>query len=181
MNTFFLLFKVPYRIRSRLHKILLKLSGVKIGNNTFTSNLKILDAKKINIGNSTIIEDDTFIRNWSYDSDIKIGNNVFIGRGCEFNIGSKFIIGDYCAIASGCMFIDNNHGTKIGLLIGTQLGIVKSITLKDDVWLGANVVILLGVTIGKGSVVAAGSVVTKSIPDFEIWGGVPAKKIKDRI
>ena len=53
--------------------------------------------------------------------------------------------------------------------------------IEDEVWIGANSVILQGVTVGYGSVVAAGAVVTKDIPKMEIWGGVPAKKIKDRI
>jgi len=178
---FFLFFKIPVKITARIYKILLKISGTKIGSNTFISNLKVSYPRNISIGNSTIIEKDNFIRNWSRHSNIKIGNHIFLGSRCEFNIGGEFIIDDYCAIASGCMFIDNNHGTKMGLKIGSQPGIVKNIHIHEDVWLGANVIVLMGVTIGQGSVVAAGSVVTKSIPAFEIWGGIPAKKIKDRI
>ena len=53
----------------------------------------------------------------------------------------------------------------------------KAITLEDDVWIGAEAVILKGVTIGRGAIVAAGSVVTKSVGAYEIWGGIPAKKI----
>ena len=52
--------------------------------------------------------------------------------------------------------------------------------IEDDVWIGHGAIILAGVQIGKGSIVAAGSVVTKDIPPCEIWGGNPAKKIKDR-
>lgn len=54
------------------------------------------------------------------------------------------------------------------------------VTIEDDVWTGANITILKGVTIGRGSVVAAGSVVTKSCPPYSIIGGVPAKIIKYR-
>jgi acetyltransferase-like isoleucine patch superfamily enzyme len=54
------------------------------------------------------------------------------------------------------------------------------IVLGDDVWIGANVVVLKGATIGHGAIVAAGSVVSKAIPPFEIWGGVPARKLLDR-
>ena len=50
----------------------------------------------------------------------------------------------------------------------------------DDVWIGTNAIILNGTNIGDGSVIGAGSVVTKDIPCYEIWGGIPAKKIRDR-
>lgn len=52
--------------------------------------------------------------------------------------------------------------------------------VENDVWIGTGSIIMSGVTIGKGSIVAAGSIVTKDIPPCEIWGGNPAKKIKDR-
>ena len=55
-----------------------------------------------------------------------------------------------------------------------------AIILEDDVWIGVNAVVLKGVTIGRGAIVAAGSVVTKSIGAYEIWAGVPARKIRVR-
>ena len=59
-------------------------------------------------------------------------------------------------------------------------GVAAPVVLRDHVWIGANAVILKGVEIGRGAVVAAGAVVTKNIPPNEIWGGVPAKKIGER-
>jgi acetyltransferase-like isoleucine patch superfamily enzyme len=56
----------------------------------------------------------------------------------------------------------------------------KKIIIGENVWLGCNVAVLKGANIGDGAVVAAGAVVTKSIPPYEIWGGVPAKKIGER-
>ena len=56
----------------------------------------------------------------------------------------------------------------------------RKITINDHVWIGAGAIILQGVEIGEHSIIAAGAVVTKSVPAREIWGGVPAKKIKDR-
>ena len=58
--------------------------------------------------------------------------------------------------------------------------IINAIHIEDDVWIGANAIILRGVKIGKGSVIAAGSVVTKDVERYCIYGGVPAKKIRQR-
>ena len=56
----------------------------------------------------------------------------------------------------------------------------KDVTIGDDVWIGAYTTIMPGVTIGDGAIVAAGSVVTKDVPNYEVWGGIPAMKIKER-
>jgi acetyltransferase-like isoleucine patch superfamily enzyme len=61
-----------------------------------------------------------------------------------------------------------------------QEGFEAPITIEDDVWIGVNAVILKGVTIGKGAIIGAGAVVTKFVPPYEIWGGIPAKKIGQR-
>ena len=53
--------------------------------------------------------------------------------------------------------------------------------IEDEVWIGANVIVLRGVRIGTGAIIAAGAVVNKDVPSFEIWGGVPAKFLKKRI
>jgi acetyltransferase-like isoleucine patch superfamily enzyme len=65
-------------------------------------------------------------------------------------------------------------------LMRLQRSIEKPIIIGNDVWIGANAVILKGVEIGDGAVVAAGAVVNKPIAAYEIWGGVPAKKIGQR-
>jgi acetyltransferase-like isoleucine patch superfamily enzyme len=54
------------------------------------------------------------------------------------------------------------------------------IVLEQDVWLGANAVVLKGVKIARGAIIAAGAVVTTDVPQFEIWGGVPARKLGER-
>lgn len=85
-------------------------------------------------------------------------------------------------IASGCKIIDHDHGFKNrDKTLNKQVnGLQKAIVIEDDVWLGVNVVILKGVRIGRGAIIAAGSVATKSIPTYEIWAGVPAQKISER-
>ena len=132
------------------------------------------------IGNNCIIESGVIFKYdgvWAKGQSIKIGDMVFVGRNCEFNINCSITINSYASISSGCKFIDHDHGIKLGELIGPQASVKKEIIIEEDVWLGVNVVVLKGVIIGKGAVVAAGAVVNKTIPSNEIWGGVPAKKI----
>ena len=107
-----------------------------------------------------------------------IGDRVFIGRGCEFNIRYGLMVGDKVLIASGCTFIDHDHvrDKRTGKIISDAIG--GAITVGTDVWIGALAVILRGVTIGDGATVAAGAVVTRSIPAGEIWGGVPAVPLR---
>ncbi len=113
---------------------------------------------------------------------LKIGNNSSIGPfayiGCSgfIEIGNNVIMGPRVGI-----FSENHHFNNLDLPIKEQ-GVDRSfVTIEDDCWIASNVVILAGVTIGKGSVIASGSVVTKDIPPFSVAAGIPAKVIKSRI
>ena len=90
-------------------------------------------------------------------------------------------MGNDCLIAANCIFSDTYHinadlETPIRLQ-GCEYG---PIVLEDNVWLGAGVKVLRGVTIHSGAIIAAGAVVNRDIPSNEIWGGIPARKLKDR-
>ncbi|WP_199269927.1 acyltransferase [Algibacter sp. L1A34] len=113
--------------------------------------------------------------------DIHIGNNVQFGRGTWVSTDVHF--GNNILIAGRVSFVGkNDHVFNIpGInMWDAERGIDEPILIKDDVWIGTNAIIIAGVTIGKGAIIAAGSVVNKNVPDCEIWGGVPAKKIRDR-
>ncbi|NML63650.1 acyltransferase [Hymenobacter sp. RP-2-7] len=159
------------------------LLGMNIGSGTTIPSLHTTWPNQISIGNNCILEHNIYFKFdgiWQQGYAIVIKNQVFIGTNCEFNIRQKIIIGNNTLIASGCRFIDHDHGIQAALLIREQEGSEKPIYLGNDVWLGCNVVVLKGVIIGDGAVIAAGSVVTKSIPANEIWAGVPARKIGQR-
>ena len=109
-------------------------------------------------------------------SNLSLGNNVSIPRfahifctDAPLTIGNNVIFGPAPTIVTGDHRID---------VIGKP--IFLSYDKQDDVWVGAHVTILKGVTIGRGSVVAAGSVVNKSTPPYSISGGIPAKTIRFR-
>lgn len=157
--------------------------GMKIGKGTHLNQLFVTWPHQVSIGANCRLEHDIYFHYdgiWSPGPSIIIGNNNFIGTACEFNITERITIGDDCLIASGCKFVDHNHGVALDQLIRLQQTPEEEIVIGNNVWLGANAIILKGVHIGDGAVVAAGAIVTKSISRNEIWGGVPAKKIGER-
>jgi acetyltransferase-like isoleucine patch superfamily enzyme len=161
----------------------LKLRGMLIGEGTIMTSPRISWPHKVTLGKRCLIEHGVIFKHdgiWSREASIRIGNEVFIGSGCEFNIRKGITIGDSSLIASGCRFVDHDHGIQSGSLMRSQAGPESEITIGSDVWLGCHVVVLKGVWIGDGAVVGAGAVVTKSVPEGEIWAGVPAVKIGTR-
>ncbi|MBV8099721.1 MAG: acyltransferase, partial [Verrucomicrobia bacterium] len=105
---------------------------------------------------------------WQPGPSIHIGDRVFIGRGVEFNVHGSIRIDDDSGIGSGCVLADHNHGTAvIAARMRDQPAEIAPIHIGRDVIVGVNSVILKGVEIGDGAVVAAGSVVTRSIPANE--------------
>lgn len=113
---------------------------------------------------------------------LKIGSNSNIGAynyiGCSgyIEIGENVMFGPRISI-----YAENHVFDRTDITIKEQ-GVIRSfVKIEDDCWIGSHSVILAGVTIGKGSIIAAGSIVTKDIPAFSVVAGVPAKIIKNRI
>jgi len=111
--------------------------------------------------------------------NISFGENVFLNTEIRFGVpNAKVVIGDYCAIGPRVSFETTGHG--LFYEHGNPRGsIYRDIEIKEGVWIGANVTILGGVTIGEGSVIAAGAVVTKNIPPYTLAGGIPARIIRN--
>ncbi|GGG54980.1 hypothetical protein GCM10011414_26050 [Croceivirga lutea] len=131
----------------------------------------------------------------------KIGKKITFYPGIKLSPGNNLTLGDHVDLAWGVL-ITTRGGVSIGdrTLVGYDTKIFsgnhvippkpqrifdsghvgKKVTIENDVWIGANCVILPGVTVGEGAVVAAGSVVTKDVAPFAIVGGNPAKLIKER-
>jgi len=127
---------------------------------------------------------------------VSIGLGSVVYHGCEIRSPANLKIGSYSAIGDGCK-LDARYGICIGDSVNLSSGVWiwtmqhdhsandfgcvgGKVHIDDFVWVSCRTVILPGVTIGKGAVIAAGAVVTKDVEPFAIMGGVPAKKIGER-
>ncbi len=115
-----------------------------------------------------------------------LGDNVFIGRDVLISTSasgrSPIRIGAGVMIAQRAMIIGGNHeySDRSRHIRSQGEGKQGPIVLEEDVWIGAGAIVLTGVSIGKGAIISAGSVVTKSVAAYEIVGGVPARRIGER-
>ncbi|EGC2524492.1 CatB-related O-acetyltransferase, partial [Escherichia coli] len=118
---------------------------------------------------------------------VNLSKNVEIGDYCYIGqysfIGSNTKIGNFAIFSDNVNFIGSDHKFDV---VGTPI-ILAGIpefqpltTVGDDVWLGHGVTVMRGINIGTGAIIGANSVVTKNVPEYEIWAGIPAVKIKDR-
>jgi len=108
---------------------------------------------------------------------VSLGSFTFIGFGTELDIAGDLRIGSHVLIAPGCFITDHEHGRAAGIAIDAQGTHCRPVSIGDDVWLGARVVALPGVTIGDGAIVGAGAVVTHDVAPGAIVAGVPARSI----
>ena len=113
--------------------------------------------------------------NTDFGKNIHIGQRVFINSGCKMQDQGGIYIGDDVLIGHNACLLTLNHEMEPENRADMH---PKPIHIEDKVWLGSNVTVLPGVTIGEGAIVAAGAVVTKDVESNTIVGGVPAKIIK---
>jgi acetyltransferase-like isoleucine patch superfamily enzyme len=150
----------------------------KRGKGSVIRNMTRMDVfpfNKFSLGERSVIEDFATINNGV--GDVFIGDRTIIGLGNT--IIGPVNIGNDVMLAQNIVVSAMNHGYEdVTIPPSKQKDIIKLITIEDEVWIGANCVITIGVTIGKHSIVGAGSVVTKDIPSYCIAVGNPAKVIK---
>ena len=116
----------------------------------------------------------------AFSKDLQVGDFAYIGPGCIIEQGVT--IGKFTMLANNVMIVGGDHdfhNPELPIIFSgreerreTHIGV--------DCWLGAGSIVMAGVTIGDGAIVAAGSIVTKDVPPFTIYGGCPAKLIKNR-
>jgi acetyltransferase-like isoleucine patch superfamily enzyme len=112
------------------------------------------------------------------DPRLTIGNRVFIGQGTHLSVMRPLSIGHNTLIGAYCYLVTNQHRfSRRDMPIRDQGYDCQPLSVGEDAWIGAASTIMPGVTIEKGAIIGANSVVTKDVGAYEIWAGVPAKKI----
>lgn len=138
----------------RIRRFFYRLSGIKIGKgSTIHMGARFYNPRNIIVGEDTII-----------------------GEGVVLDGRTKLVIGNHVDIASEVMIYNSEHDINDK----NFKAVVQPVIIEDYVFIGPRVIVLPGVKIGKGAIVAAGAVVTKDVPPFAIVGGVPAKIIGER-
>ena len=144
-------------------------------------NVKVLRyPKNVSIRRGVVLKEGTRICACNEDASITIGMNTTIGYHTFIFSSERIAVGDDCLIAPFVYLVDSDHQIAKNQLINEQENQTSPISIGNDVWIGTGAKILRGVTIGDGAVVAAGAVVSQNIQPYEIFGGIPAKKIGER-
>lgn len=134
----------------------------------------------LEVGSNVTIQDYSFFQLTMPEPKVFIGNNTVIGRRNIITAKNRISIGNDVLIGSDVQIIDHSHGMRRDALIRLQKAEIGFVEIGDDVWIGAGAKILMNVTVGKGAVIGANSVVTTDIPDYGIAVGSPAKVVKYR-
>lgn len=141
-------------------------------------NFNLMDNSELKIDGKVIVGLNSAIT-VSENARLEIGDSTYIGAKAHFRIGKSLTIGRNVAIAWNVTIMDSDfHDFKIN---DEKQIITKEVVIGNNVWIGNNVIILKGVTIGDNAIIAAGSVVTKSVEENTAVAGNPAKVIKRNV
>jgi acetyltransferase-like isoleucine patch superfamily enzyme len=134
----------------------------------------------VTIGERFVAEGSVYLKIVADNATLEFGDYVFVGCGSEFDVVEQVSVGDHTVIAPGCFITDHNHGIAGDARIDQQAAFPRPVIIGRDVWLGAKVVVVAGVTIGDGAVVGASSVVTRDVPPMAVVAGAPARLLRYR-
>jgi acetyltransferase-like isoleucine patch superfamily enzyme len=134
----------------------------------------------LRLGERCVLQRGVWLNIASDSARLSMGAHTFLGQGAEIEVNERVDIGAGVLIAPGVYITDHNHDTGPGPPMYQRPCLAAPVRIGDDVWIGANAVILPGVSIGDGAVIAAGAVVTGDVPSGAIVAGVPARLLRSR-
>ncbi|MGF1529868.1 MAG: acyltransferase [Puniceicoccaceae bacterium] len=191
-------------LRKKLYPLLLGSCGKGC---IFGRNVVLRHPSRIHLSDGVVVDDNVLLDAKGDDSEggIFLEKEAFVGRGTilsckggrihlgeranlgfyveiftsnQVSLGADVMVAAYCYLVGGGNYCMNRRDLPMNQQYDYEGK--GGIVVEDDVWLGAHVVVMDGITLGRGSVLGAGAVVTKSTGAYEIWGGVPAKFLRER-
>jgi len=173
---------IPTEIGKRLRYIAYKPLFKKVnGRFNIDTGVTILGFENIQLGKNITFMKNSYI--YAHDNgELIVGDNFTLNTNSQLGASfGKIVIGKNCAIASNCVLRASNHNfDNPNIPFREQGHSYGEIIIEDDIWIASNCVITPNTKIGKGSIIGAGSVVTKDVKPYSIMGGVPAKIIRQR-
>lgn len=152
-----------------------------IGQNVvFEAGVLVFHPGTIEIGDNVYVGHNTILKGY-YRGRLAIGAHTWIGQGCFFHSAGDIVIGSAVGIGPMVKVLTSAHdAADVGTPVLFSPLTFAPVTIKDGSDLGVGTIVLPGVTIGEGAIVGAGSVVTSDVPDYEVWAGVPARRLRSR-
>lgn len=161
------------------------------GKSTIMRTVNILNPKDISVGDNTVFNKHCIIESWHFpylkkNGEIVIGNNCAFGEYTHITTTNRIVIGDNLLTGRFVLITDNTHGFTDGSWLDVhplQRKVVSKgeLHIGNNVWIADKVVVMPGVTIGDGAIIAANAVVTHDIPAYSLAAGVPARVVKTMI
>jgi len=173
---------LPHPLITYLQYCWHKLRGVQLDSTTtvFNGASLLRYPRNICLGPDVVVKTGAHICPCRPEAHIVIGARTTIGFHTFLYASSQIEIGEDCMIAPFAYIVDSDHGIRAGVPMNRQANVPRPIRIGNDVWIGAHSVVLSGVTIGDGVVIAAGSVVRADVEADTIVGGVPARLLGKR-
>ncbi len=183
MNPLYSIVHFSTGISSRLRNVWFRTLGVRIGGYVWMRRISIpRQWGDITLEGGIALDDGVILLCSGIEKPNKlvIRQGTYINRYTMIDVHEQVEIGRNCMIGPQCYITDANHGTAPGITVNNQTMKISPVTIEDDVWLGAGVIVLPGVRIGRSAVIGAGAVVTKDVPAESVYAGVPARSIGHR-
>lgn len=152
--------------------------GLSIGSGVLVrkgTRVRVLNGAKLSIGDRTVLERNCLLVS---EGSLAIGNDSFIGSGTTIVAAKQIKIGADALIAENVTIRDQDHATASSGPYRAQGFNCGPVSIETNVWVGASAIVLKGVKIGEGAIIAAGAVVSKNVSARQVVGGVPAKPIR---
>ena len=180
-----LFLRLPSALRMRVRIRLWRALGARIGPNCWVQDVQLpANPWNIELSEGVMLDRGVVLLTANERGDapkIRLGRNVYINRYTMLDATELIEIGDCSMIGPHCYLTDHDHGTQSDALVGEQPLVSVPLRIGSNVWIGAGVMLLKGVTVGDNAIIGAGSVVTRDVAPGARVAGVPARLLKPEI